>query len=209
MRFLLETHSLDSWLSASSSHVKCLASNWPVAGCSGHVSTRHPPLRCGFLALAVSQGDFFFFFLIGLSALGESSLQSSPKGRWPPGQMLCPARQGAKGAAPSPAKDCLLSRGTVAREEVTAQATATQELPGFLPFLSSGLPEPLESGVIFPNPRGRSTSLHWMDEHRCPPLSVLWAPGDRALSGRTHLRTQSKDFSVYISQKTDSRDYAG
>lgn len=89
-------------------------------------------------------------------------------------------------------------------------ATATQGLPGFLPFLSSGLLEPLESGELFPNPRGGSTSLHWMDEHQCPPpLPVPWAPGDRALSGRTRLRTQSKDVSVHVSQKTDSRGYAG
>lgn len=88
--------------------------------------------------------------------------------------MLCPVRQGAKEAVPSqpcPPRTAFLSRRIAAREEVTAQATATQELPSFLPFLPSGLLEPLERKVIFSNPKGEYPSLHWMDEHRCPPFT--------------------------------------
>lgn len=124
--------------------------------------------------LADSQGDFFkiiIIILIGLSALGESFLPSSAKGRWPPGQMLCLARQGAKGAAPGPAKDGLHSRRMVAREEATAQATAMQELPGFPPFLSSGLLEPLEAESFFQAlEEGPPHCIGWMSTSALPSL---------------------------------------
>lgn len=123
--------------------------------------------------------------------------------------MPWPARPGAKGAAPSPARDRLLSRRTVAREEVPAQATTTQGFPASSLFSHQGFLNPWKAESLFPTLKEGSTSLHWMDEHQCPPLPVLWAPGDRALSGRMHSRTPSKDFSVHISQKTNSLSYAG
>lgn len=130
---------------------------------AGHVSTRHP--RSAVLGLfgACCQPGRLFFFLIGLSALGESSLKSSPKGRWPSGQMPWPARQGAKGAAPSPARDRLLSRRTVAREEVPAQATTTQGFPASSLFSHQGFLNPWRAESLFPTlEEGPRHCLGWM-----------------------------------------------
>lgn len=111
---------------------------------------------------------------------------------------------------PSPAKACpaLSSRRIVAREEVTARAATTLELPSFLPFLTSGLLEPLESGVVFSSPKREYISLCWLDEHSCLPFTHPVHPRGEGTKWEDALET-TKHSSLHVSQRTNSLDYAG
>jgi len=122
------------------------------------------------LGLAVSRETF----LIGLSALGEASLRSSPKSKrqTADGQMHCPVRPGAQGVVPRPTKDALLCRRMSASKEVPALLEPMLELPSFLPLLTSGLLGPLGKLRNFSNPKRKYICIGWMTISALP-LPIL------------------------------------
>lgn len=85
------------------------------------------------------------------------------------------------------------------------QADPTLEFPSFLPLLTSGLLAPPGKPRDFFSTLKESAFCYigWMNISALP-LSILRASEDRALSGRTHSRTRSKNFSGHISQKARS-----
>lgn len=169
----------------------------------------HRPAGCwGCLGLAVSQGDF----LSGLSALGESSLKSSPK---PKGQMASrpkapPRKAGSQRSHAQPRQRMPFSREELLRARGSQPRLplmrVSQLSPFFFFFFYLGASGTLGKLRDFSNPKREYISLRWMDEYQCPPFTHPVARGDLALTGRTYFRTQSRNFSVYISQKTSSLD---
>lgn len=152
-------------------------------------------------------------FYLGFLPLGNLllSLVQSPRGRWPAGQRHRPGRQGAKGAMPSPAKECLSPGRNCCELGGPSLGCPSWEFPSFLPlffffFFYLGASGTLGKLRDFSNPKREYISLRWMDEYQCPPFTHPVARGDLALTGRTYFRTQSRNFSVYISQKTSSLD---
>lgn len=138
---------------------------------------------------------------------GILSLDRSPRGRWPASQRRCPGRQGAKGAMPSPAKDCLSPRGeTAVSSGVPGQAVPRGSVPACSPFSHLGASGTLGKLRDFSTAKREYISLRCIDEHHCPPFTPLVAGGDLALRGRTYFRTQPRNFSVLSSQKTSSLD---
>lgn len=80
--FLLETHTtLNDGSLASQVTLISLVPNkeLPVSGCSGNMRTDHPPHHCAGAIWGSLSG--MEMFSLWLSALGESSLKSSPKSK--------------------------------------------------------------------------------------------------------------------------------
>lgn len=132
-------------------------------------------------------------FLIGLSALGEPSLRSSPKSkrqtaRW---SDALPSKSGSQRSA-QPTKDCPSGECQQARRSQPCSNPCWSfpgSFPRFLPLLTSGLLGPLRKLRNFSNPERKQICIGWMTVSALH-LPILWARGHWALHGRTYLRTQ-------------------
>lgn len=164
-----------------------------MPGCSGPARTHHPPLRWTTALRGLLSAREMFS--IALPALAQSSPKSSPDGHVV--RFCAPQGKEPKEQCPALPRAVLPSRRAVAREEVTAQAATTPELPSFLPFLTSGLLKLSESEAILSNPKRECTSLHRMGEHQCPPLAGPVGPRGLGTRWRPRLRTQSTFLYVF------------
>lgn len=132
--FLLETHTtLNDGSLASQVTLISLVPNkeLPVSGCSGNMRTDHPPHHCAGAIWGSLSG--MEMFSLWLSALGESSLKSSPKSK---GQVarwsdVLPSEARSQRSHAQPRQGQPFSLGWRGGKEVPAQAEPTPELPSF------------------------------------------------------------------------------
>lgn len=162
-------------------------------------------LCCGSLELAISQGDILL--IIGLSALGESSLKSSLKSKeqWPDGQMHCPGRPAAKTNSAQPCQRLPFSPGELWWERGSQpRLPSHRELRSFLPSRTSGFLNPWKAERFFQPQRstcqctrGRNINAHPYPSVGQTGLGTKW---------KDVLENTSRNFSVHTSQKTSSLD---
>lgn len=157
----------------------------------------------GSLELAVSQGDFLL--IIGLAALGESSLKSSLKSKeqWPDGQMHCPGRPAAKTNSAQPCQGLPFSPGELWWDRGSQpRLPSHRALHCFLPFLTSGFLNPWKAEKFFQPQESTCQCTGGRNINALPDPSV----GQTGLGTKwkDELENTSRNFPVHTSQETSS-----
>lgn len=167
-----------------------------------------PPtlLCCGYLGLAVSQGDFF----TGLSALPESSLKSSPKSK---GQVArwsdaLPRKAKSQWSSAQPCQGLPFSPAELRGERGSQpRLPPHRSFPVFSLFPPHGFLNPWKAERIFPTLKESTRHVIALEAGTSMP-SPTHPVGQRGpgIKWKDVLETTSRNLSVHISLKTSSLD---